>query len=261
MRLSALVLFALMLVGCDKYAMVEKLANPEVTAEARDHIAKLRNRDYAALETAIDAPLIGNALSRETLAQMADVIPPGEPTSAHLVQFKQHTGNGETSYGTLFEYIIGGKSVAITVSLREHEGKRKIIGFFIYPQEKPLEEQGGLTLEGAGATQWAVLIATIAAFMVSVVALVKCVRIKGIRRKWLWIIAIIVGFGKISLNWHTGEFDVAPAAFQLLSASYFAHLGGPTILAFSIPLAALVFLSRYRKGSPIHAELANADQA
>ncbi|MFD2366765.1 hypothetical protein [Pseudoduganella sp. GCM10020061] len=261
MRFLGLMLFALILGGCDKYAMVEKLAPAEVQAEAKSHIAKLRSRDFAALEAELDDSLKGKALGRKTLAQMADAIPPGEPDSVHLVQYQRRMQNGVTSDGSLFEYIIGGKSIVVTVSVDERDGVRKIVGLYVHPQQVPLEEQGGLTIEGAGALQWTVLAATVAAFLVSLVALVKCVRTKGLRRKWLWIIAILVGVGKISLNWHTGQLDVSPVAFQILSASYFFHLAGPTILAFSLPLGALVFLSRYRKNSPIHAAAASPDRA
>jgi len=64
------------------------------------------------------------------------------------------------------------------------------------------------------------------------------------RRKWAWIIFILFGIGKISINWATGEWTIVPLSIQLFSSSAFAALNGPWIIAASLPLGAIMFITR-----------------
>jgi hypothetical protein len=64
------------------------------------------------------------------------------------------------------------------------------------------------------------------------------------RRKWLWIIFILIGFGKLSLNWTTGQILFNPLSFyvQLFSVAVIKHGPyAPWIFSISIPLGAIIF--------------------
>lgn len=262
MRFLAITLIALVLGGCDRYALVEKFSTPELQAEAKDYIAKLRSRDFAAIESAIDESLKSGQLPAE-LTKMADLIPAGEPTLVRLVGAQHHFSGETNTYSSQFEYLFDRKSVVISISIRESGGPRKIVGFEVVPQAMPVDEQSLLSWDGKGLPQYAVLAGAVAAFLVSLVALVKCARTRLPRRKWLWILFILVGFTKLSVNWDTGELGFMPVALQIMSASIGAPTLGPTVVAFSIPVGALLFLIRYRKGSEVSRALhaATADPA
>jgi hypothetical protein len=66
-------------------------------------------------------------------------------------------------------------------------------------------------------------------------------------RKWLWVLFILLGLGKLAVNWSTGEWQVMPLAVQVFSASIFSSPYSPWILAVSFPLGAIVFLFRRRE--------------
>ena len=261
MRILMLTILAMLVAGCNQHAFMEKFSTPEVLADAKSHVAKLQSRDFASLEDAMDDRL-KQELKRSTLSQMADLIPAGQPSSIELVEAKRTIGGTDTTYYTAFEYLFGDKSVVISLTILEQNGARKIVAFYVTPQPAPLAEQNAFSLIGKSFAQYAVLAGAISALLVSLIALVKCARTKVMERKWLWVLGILVGFGKISINWQTGELEVLPVAMQLLSASYQAPILGGTIISFSIPLVALLFLSRYRRGSPVYDQMeATADRS
>lgn len=67
-----------------------------------------------------------------------------------------------------------------------------------------------------------------------------------IARKWPWMIFILLGVGKVAVNWTTGEWQVMPLAVQLFSVSALSDSYGPWELAVSFPLGAIAFLARRR---------------
>lgn len=77
--------------------------------------------------------------------------------------------------------------------------------------------------------------------MLSLAALVVCIRTKLSVKKWPWILFIIFGFTNFSVNWTTGEWFYSLFAVQLFSASAMAPLYGNWILAVSLPIGALSF--------------------
>jgi hypothetical protein len=81
----------------------------------------------------------------------------------------------------------------------------------------------------------------------TLVVLVVCIRTKMKRRKWLWILFILFGFGKLSVNWATGQWGVMVLAAQLFSASGTAAYLGPWIVSVSLPVGAVLFLIKRRR--------------
>jgi drug/metabolite transporter (DMT)-like permease len=117
-----------------------------------------------------------------------------------------------------------------------------------------LESKNRFTLVGKSTIQYAVLVTAIAAVLITIYSLIVCAKTKLSRRKWLWVLFILVGFGKIAVNWATGEWGVAPFSVQLFSASAFAPLYGPWTIAASIPVGAIAFLIYKRSRLELKAE-------
>ena len=88
--------------------------------------------------------------------------------------------------------------------------------------------------------QYAILCAAIGAALISLYALVLCIRTKLPGRKWPWVVFILLGIGKVWVNWKTGEQGVTPLSVQLFSASSFSAMYW--IVSASVPLGALAFL-------------------
>jgi hypothetical protein len=63
------------------------------------------------------------------------------------------------------------------------------------------------------------------------VAAVELGRLRQASHDWAWIIFILLGIGKISINWATGEWTIVPLSIQLFSVPAFAAFNGPWIIA------------------------------
>ena len=95
--------------------------------------------------------------------------------------------------------------------------------------------------------QYGVLATAITMAIFTIVVLVACIRTKMKRRKWLWVLFILFGFGKLSVNWATGQWGVMLLAAQLFSASGTAAFFGPWIVSVSLPVGAVLFLIKRRR--------------
>ena len=80
-----------------------------------------------------------------------------------------------------------------------------------------------------------------------VAALLRIWRSGRFRRRWLWTIGALFGFGTFALNWTTGQFDFQPLTFNLLGIGFLKNpVFAPWILKFGIPVVAIVALIKYR---------------
>lgn len=237
--LTILALFALL--GCSQDDLIQKFSSPEDQAIAKNHIDLLRAGNFGKIEEALD-PSIRTLDIRDTLVKMAALMPKQEPVSVKVVGAHTFRTSSERTVNTTFEYNFGDKWVLVNVAVRERQGTKAVIGFNVNPMTQPLEELHRFTLTGKGTLQYLVLVAAIAAALLTFYALVSCVRTEFPKRKWLWILFILMGFGTLAVNWTTGEWSVTPLSAQLFSAAAMAPLYGPWTIAVSLPLGSIIFL-------------------
>jgi hypothetical protein len=241
MRTPLLVLALVGLVACSQEELLQKFSSPQDQAIAKGYLDQLRARRFEEIEKALD-PSIRTANIRDTLTKMAELIPAREPTSIKLVGAHKFLGTDITTVNTTFEYSFGDKWLLANVAVQEKNGAKTIVGFNVNPITQSLEVQNRFTLVDKSTAHYTVLLAAVAAALITLYSLVACARTKSLKRKWLWIVFILVGFGKVAVNWATGEWGIAPLSVQLFSASAMAPLYGPWTIAVSIPLGALMFL-------------------
>jgi|SRR5579862_9903791 len=107
--------------------------------------------------------------------------------------------------------------------------------------DSPLEVLNAFTLKGK--PDWLVELLVIAGLEVIFIlfSLFVCVR-SDVSRKWIWMLVMIIGVGKFSVNWTTGFWDYQLFYFQLLGVGIQKNGEyAPWILALSFPLGALIF--------------------
>ena len=112
---------------------------------------------------------------------------------------------------------------------------------------------------GKSITHFAFYAATVFIPLFILFALVQCIRTPMPRRKWMWIIFILIGVTEFQFNWSAGEIGFQALNISLLAAG-FAKLSpiSPLILKAGIPLGAIVFLlerSRWLRPPPANASL------
>jgi hypothetical protein len=249
MRWFAMLVLTLFLGACDEQAMLQKFSSPGDQAEAKAWIAQLRARNFAPIERAM-APDANAQDVHAAFIAMAGLIPDGEPSSVKLVGAHVTKSDDSTVVDSVFEYQFGSKWFLIDVAKREQGTAKTIVAFHVMQLAGSLESQNRFSFSEKDLLHYAVLGAAIIAPLLTLVALVICVRTRGLRRKWLWVLFIVSGVGKFALNWSTGAFMFFPLSFQLFSAGAFAPLYGPWTISVSIPLGAIWFLVSRRKRAP-----------
>ncbi|MGH9806787.1 MAG: hypothetical protein ACRD9W_05925 [Terriglobia bacterium] len=110
-----------------------------------------------------------------------------------------------------------------------------------------LQHMNRFTLDGKSLINFIVLGLAVLVPSFIVFSVIACIRTPIPRRKWLWIVFILLGLGQFGLNWTTGETEIRAFAFQVLGASV-TWVGpyAPMMLAVSIPVGAIVFWLRRR---------------
>ncbi|MBC8133549.1 MAG: hypothetical protein H7X95_11260 [Deltaproteobacteria bacterium] len=247
--------------------------SPQV-AEARKLVDALARGDWDAVAARLDASMHAADLPGdlpgdlpEKLRQMAAFFPKGAPTRVRVVGFDQSRvsmvgGTTTDNCMIMFEFNYSDANVlAQVVFQRVDAGEWRTIGLHANPVPTPLEVFNAFTLRGKGPVHYLFLLIMLAVAAVTVAATVVWVqRYRSIRRRWWWLLGILVGTFKITLNWTTGGLMVQALTVQVLSLGFWRPgIDGPLSLVFSIPAGAIVFLlvqrqARMKARAPFQSE-------
>ncbi|HXB59487.1 MAG TPA: hypothetical protein VNU95_07975 [Candidatus Acidoferrales bacterium] len=239
--------FALIVLsGCNQNSLIEKFASPEDKTTATKYIALLRQKQFEPIERDLD-PSLKSDLKQDTLEKMANAIPTQEPVSVKIVGAYSSQEDDIYKDDLTFEYEFPTNWLLINVATQKKSGVSTIIGFNVYEMSDSLENLNKFTLAGKNLLQYAMLAFAILVPLFIVYTLVLCIRTKMKRRKWLWIIFILIGIGKFTVNWTNGHVSIGLLYFQLLGASSFAPPYGAWLISVSLPLGAILFLVRHNR--------------
>jgi hypothetical protein len=245
-------LMALALLGaCSKQDMLQKFSTPADQQAAKDYINRLRTRDFAYIESALDQSMV-RPDTADILKKMADKISDQEPTSIKLVGVQNMSTPDSKRVNTTFEYQFGNKWLLINVATLNKRGSKTVVGFNVVSEPGSLESQNRFTLQAKAPFQYSILALAIVMPLFTLYALVICFRTKLPGRKWPWVLFILFGFGKLAVNWSTGQWSLLFLSVQLFSASFMAQLYSPWIVSVSLPVGAIIFLL-FRQRRPMSA--------
>jgi hypothetical protein len=237
-------LFLGVLSGCDQATVMKKITPQEDEATTRRYVDDLRQNRFDQIEEALD-PGLKDSSMHGTLASMAAMFPAQEPVSTKVVGFRSFLGNDRRTEITL-EYEFPQKWLLAEVVTQESEGVTTIVGFHITPIADSLENINRFTLAGKSTSQYAILSLAVLAPLFSLFVFVVCIKTTMGKKKWLWLIFILIGIGKLVVNWTTGQVFFTPLAIQLPAAGANAQLYGPWLVYVSMPLGAIIFLTMRR---------------
>ncbi|GAB3255313.1 hypothetical protein [Chitinimonas naiadis] len=246
---ACLILLTGLLSGCGAPLSPDAFGKTPEALFMRNMVEQLSRRDYVAIEAQGDSQL-DTANIRHGLERMAALLPKEAPLASEPVAWKVTTvANGTRVATVAAEYSYPGKRwVLVSAQLSGEPGQFRILGFRIEPLPVPLAELHAFNFHGKGAVHYLFLLLTAGAVMITLAALVLCVRTRELKRKWLWIVFILFGVGAATLNWTTGEIGLNPLYFNLLSAGVMrTGWSGPWLVTFCLPVGALVFLWKQRQ--------------
>jgi hypothetical protein len=253
------ILFAVLalLAGCSVAAAIDKMAPVDVQEASKKAIGDLRERRFGEVNAVLAARLHGED-NGAAFTKMADSFP-GEPEKSFKpVGYYVNGGTGGTRYDITYELEFSQRWVLVQLSWIREAGQLRIVTFRASPMAQSIEAFNAFTLRGKRAPHYLVLILGIIACSLSLYALVKCIRTKNLRRKWLWIPFILLGWGTFFVGWPTGQWSVALLHFQILSFSV-SSMPGQLTLGASVPVGAVVFLDRLKRRRKAEAALPTSD--
>jgi len=245
MRLILAVLTLLMLGACSSQGLLNKVSSAEDRQLSERLIADVQN-DRGADFARLIAPELRPVLAPQWPAMRA-VTPqgPARLVDASFSDFKP-LGGGQGVHHASLTYAVdqGTRHVLIQIAVQKTD-QAVVTGFFVKPIPDTVEHLTAFGLTGKSPVHYAILALAVAAFTVIVVALVLIVRTRGVRRKWLWFLGSLFGFGQIGIDWSTGDMFFNPLYLQLLGAFAIRPSGiADWMVGFGVPVVAILFLIR-----------------
>jgi hypothetical protein len=118
---------------------------------------------------------------------------------------------------------------------------------------EPLQRTHAFRLSGKPPVHYLVLGLSLLVPLLMLYAAILVFRMP-LRRRWLWVLACVVGLGKWSLEWTSGQSWFTLINFQLFGAGFLRpSVYAPWVLSVSLPLAAFYIIGRYHRGHWRHA--------
>jgi hypothetical protein len=250
MRLKGFVGIAIcmFLAGCDDSVFMKKLVPPEDEAVARSFVEMLQHGEIDKIQGKLDRSA-AQPEDREKLVQLSGMFPVEGPLSSKVVGVRlYHNSEYSTSEITL-EYQLRDRWLLATIVTKKKGKDSTLLGINVTQRADSVENLTRFSLLSKSAVQYLILTAAISSVLFTFYVFVLCARTELGRTKWLWLLIVLVGVGKLSVNWVTGEWSFTPVAIQLPCATAVRPFYGPWTIAGSFPIGALVFLNhRWKMG-------------
>ena len=210
---------------------------------AAQYMDLLRDHRHAQIEKDVD-PSLRKANLHDVPVAMAAVIPAQPPLSMKIVGANVFKSPSVCKTNYTFEYQYPDRWLLISVATQKKDGMFTLVGFSAYQLKGSLEHMNRFTVAGKSPLQYLVLAAAVLIPLFCVYALVLCAVTPMPRRKWLWIIFILLGVSSFSVNCTTGQWGFKPLSFLLLGPGCSRPLYGAWMISVSVPLGAIWFLLR-----------------
>jgi hypothetical protein len=245
---ALLAVYALLLVGClNETALIEKFTPKEDDEFARRFVDLLREGRVDEASLMLDPDVAAKAGVGE-LNKLHQILDHGKPSAFEIIgsnagYFALIDGSGRKRQTNLvYQLQFQDTWVVATIVVESTPQKRQILSAHLQPVSDSLQVLNRFTLSNKSVVHYLVLGACILIPLFIIMTVVICFRAR-VRRRWLWIFVILIGFVQFRLNWTTGAWEALPVSFNLLGAGWFrASSYAPVILNFALPLGAILFL-------------------
>ena len=245
--------FAVLIVGCDTDSHLKKAVKAIAPADdeefATQYLEILREGDLEKAKSLLDPQFVREGIDSK-LDAVASFLRQGESASFELVGCNVSSGPDRRRTNLTYQCELTDSWLIASVVVDTVKGKKRIAGIHVKPIAQPLGKLNAFTLSGKGAGHYVMLFLAVGIPVFILCTLVVCIRTKMRKRKWLWIIFILLGIGKVGLNWTTGGivFNLLSFHVQLMGASVVKQGPyAPWILSVSVPLGAILFAIRRKK--------------
>jgi len=241
--------------GYDRASLMKKNTPKDDESLVIDSIEMLRKKQFEQVEERLD-PSIRNADLRSRLVAMAEMFPTREPSSIKTVDASYPKGSSTTSITLEYEFppavtTVDGKPELsprswFLAQVFIRKDVKTIAGIFVRPISESVEVYNKFTILDKGVSQYAGLLLAILVSVFGLYVFVLCARTKMGKKKWIWLILMVPGFCRLTVNWTTGQWSFTPLSVQVkllpLIANVTCTAYGPWMLQITAPLGAIAFL-------------------
>lgn len=229
----------------------QKVENTAVVF-SKQFIKDLQDQNNSALYATLHPELQENEKFNELLKIRNYLHSQNQISTIDLVDYRYITisssvsGNSQTVTSVALQYqYANDKPVLVQLRLTDGKLPYQLEWVNVTQLDRSLQETNSFSFAGKSFLHYLFIIAMLVAFAVSIYAFIQCLRMPKFKRKWLWALFTLLGFGAVGLNWTTGEMGFNILNIQMLSAA-FVRQGflGQWILSVSFPLGAVMFLHK-----------------
>ncbi len=243
-------LLAVTLFGCKPNDFLRntmnRMAPDDDEALAMECLIALRARDFETVIGQLDPQVVKPGIESKMLP-VADMLAQGEPLSVELVGCRILSTPDKRRSHLTYQYHFTDAWILATITIDTVGENKKIFAVSVNPIPKSLGELNAFTLAGKSLRHYVLLSLAVIIPVFIIWTIILCARTK-IRKKWLWIIFILIGITSLNLNWTTGQMGFQPIAFKIPGVGMVKMgLYAPWILKVSFPLGAILFLIKRRK--------------
>jgi hypothetical protein len=243
---------AFLLSGCEGYPRksLDEIAPKEAQEFAQSFLGILENRDYGKARSLLSREIVKPGL-KSNLERMASLLNKSEAVTKEIVACTVSEKDNRKRSNLTYQYSFENDWILASVVVESISGRQRIVGISVKPIPKSLKEIHAFTFSGKKFQHYFIL--AVAAFIPLLIlySLIICIRSK-VSRKWLWVIFVLIGIGRIHLNWTTGEAGINPLGLhlQLLGSGISqSNPYAPWIVTISFPVGAILFFHRWKKTS------------
>jgi hypothetical protein len=213
----------------------------------KKYLEVIRNNQLDSLQKVLGSNLVG-VIDESVLESLTIYFPPQEnPINVIIVGSNNiEYGDSSTTEITL-QYEFRDSFVLGDLFLISKNDKISIAGIHITPIPESVETANKFTFENRSFIHYLFLVLGTISTIFILFSFVICLKSK-IKKKWLWVLFILFGFGRVMLNWTTGKIAFSIISFQFLGFGVTAAgLYAPWIVSLSFPFGAVIFLFKKRK--------------
>jgi hypothetical protein len=234
----------LCLAACSQKGWMDKLASPDeqhlaiTTAEQfrAGEIDKIAEKSAASLKG--DLPK-GVAVVRPILARTQG------PFEIETVNVSE-SNRGPVRKTLTLQTGSGSNWAVIELVFDRIDGSMQLVGCHALPASSDPSKLNDFRLSQRGVLGYLWLFAMVICISICVTAVALVWRSPWLKRRWLWTLGSLIGFGSFALNWSTGAWGIKILNVSLLGASGTRSSPyAPWIFTFAIPVVAVAVIVRW----------------
>lgn len=232
---------------------MKKFAPSEESAVAERYLDDIRDGRFSEVLKHIAPQNRGEFV--KVLPALRALVPHEPRKSVKIVGSRTVHQPDSVVYALTYEYEYSHTWLIKQIVLQRVGRDLTITGIHFTPLTDSIEHVNRFTLTGKGALHFGFLLAALSILLFIAWTAIVCWRTKMPKRKWLWMIFVLLGFGSLTLNWTSGEIAYQLIAFVLFGVGFHQELYGPVLLQVGFPVGAIFFWLRRRKWLALDPEL------